>query len=107
MKIYIVSHYWDNGESYEDYRSFEEHFHFSTLEKASKFFQEKTTSFEGKWKLSCKELDTQNSELIEETSYNECHSTFWDWEDEEDYEPAYSEIENELEELNKLTQLQS
>ena len=38
MKIYIVSHYWDNGESYEDYRDYEDLFHFSTLKKATTFF---------------------------------------------------------------------
>lgn len=79
MKIYIVSHYYDNGESYEDYRDYETHFHFSTLEKANSFFWEKVVSdYEGKWMMVEKTLDTQEEKELETTPYLECHSAWYD-----------------------------
>jgi len=77
MKIYIVSHYWNNGESYEDYRSYEDHFHFSTLKKAMTFFQDKVTSdYEGRYILISKELNTQEEEELAKSAWVKCLSTW-------------------------------
>lgn len=80
MLIYIVSHYWDNGESYEDYDHYEEHKYYSSLELASQSFWRKASEdYEGKYILKSKELDTQGEELLEETPYIECSSVYDNW----------------------------
>ena len=91
MKIYIVSHYWDNGESYEDYRDYEDHFHFSTLKKATTFFWDKVNSdYEGRYTLISKELDTQEEEKLEESAWVNCTSS-WPYDTPEYYEPKDEE----------------
>lgn len=96
MNIYVVSHYYDNGESYEDYREYETHEYYSTLELASSKFQQETCGeYEGQYELSKVELDTQETECIEKTDYHRCHSMLDDYfsDNPEDYMPDdyYSE----------------
>jgi len=79
MKIYVVSHYYDNGESYEDYRDYEDHEYYSTLEKASSAFWSYVTSdYAGRYELARKTLDTQESELLEESAWIECKPYYSD-----------------------------
>lgn len=78
MKIYVVSHYWDNGLSYEDYQDFETHEYYSTYEKAASVFWDCVTSdYEGKYVLFSVELDTQATEELEVSAWITCHSA-WD-----------------------------
>lgn len=78
MKIYVVTHFYDNGESYEDYREYEDHYYYSTFELASALFWEKAASdYEGQYVLSSVELDTQETECLEKTPYLPCSSQ-WD-----------------------------
>lgn len=94
MLIYIVSHYWDNGESYEDYDHYEEHKYYSSLMLASQSFWRKASEdYEGKYTLKSKELDTQGEELLEETPYIECSSVYNNWDNWEESE-IYSQEEN-------------
>lgn len=101
MKIYIVSHYYDNGESYEDYRAYEDHFYYSTLKLATSLFWNKATGdYEGKWMLQSVELDTQKTECLEETSYLPCSSQWEDYFEQDNPEPEDEEC-NDLPDPNK------
>ena len=93
MKIYIVSHYYDNGESYEDYREYEDHLYFSTFKKASSSFWKKVTDdYEGKFILETVELDTQEREILEESPWIKCTS-YYDEEWQGEHEPEYDQLE--------------
>jgi len=103
MIIYIVSHYYDNGESYEDYREYQDYEYYSTFEKASKVFWTYVTSdYEGKYVLKSVVLDTQETTILEESVYLTCHSQWWDLYNQEnlesdyDYCPEYHDDENTL-----------
>lgn len=88
MIIYIVSHYYDNGESYEDYRDFEDHSYYSTFELANTLYWDKVTSdYEGKYVLKSVVLDTQETNILEESVYLTCHSQWWDAYNQENPEP--------------------
>lgn len=89
MKIYIVSHYYDNGESYEDFRDFEDFLYYSTLEQAIRVYWENTCGdYEGKYSLREITLDTQESKLLDESEWVKCNSMIDDYYDslyEDDY----------------------
>jgi hypothetical protein len=92
MKIYVVSHYYDNGESYEDYRDYEDHEFYSTLELASaEFWGRVTEDYEGKWVLRSVELDTQDSEVLEESVWIKC--TGWNPYEQDNPEPDYDDYD--------------
>jgi hypothetical protein len=89
MDIYIVSHYYSNGESYEDYREYEYHEFYSTFEKASEVFWDHVTSdYEGKYELIRKTLDTQEAELLETSAELPCTPCYSrdDWQGDYDYD---------------------
>ncbi len=91
MKIYVVSHYYDNGESYEDYREYEEHKLYSTLQIASEYFWASVVDdYEGKYVLTEWELDTQEKKTLEESAWIKCKPYYNDeWQG--DYEPEYDD----------------
>ena len=92
MKIYVVSHYYDNGESYEDYREYENHELYSTYQKAKdKFWASVVSDYEGKYVLTEWELDTQEKSTLEESAWIKCTS----WYDKQSccYEPDPEEYE--------------
>lgn len=90
MKIYVVSHYYDNGESYEDYRDFEDHSYYSTFELANTLYWDKVTSdYEGKYILKSVVLNTQETNVLEESVYLTCHSQWDDYYNQENPEPDY------------------
>lgn len=94
MKIYVVTHFYDNGESYEDYREYTDYFMFSTEAKAYAFYSEKILSdYEGRYSMYEKELDTQKQTLLEVSPWVECSSlnSCEDWQGE--YEPEYDQLE--------------
>jgi hypothetical protein len=89
MKIYVVSHYYNNGESYEDYREYENHEFYSTLKKAIKaFWDHVTVDYEGKFVLSVKTLDTQEGQKLEESAWVNCTPYYPDeeWQGDPDYD---------------------
>ena len=89
MKIYVVSHYYDNGESYEDCRVYKEYKLYSTLQIASEYFWASVTGdYEGKFILTEIELDTQEKKVLEESVWLEC-KPYYNEEWQEDYEPDY------------------
>ena len=92
MKIYVVSHYYDNGESYEDYREYEEHELYSTYQLGLRTFYDYVESdYEGKLTLTEWELDTQEKKTLEESAWIKCTS----WYDRQSccYEPDPEEYE--------------
>ena len=93
MKIYVVTHFYDNGESYEDYREYIEYAMFSTEGKAYAFYCEKILSdYEGRYSIFEWELDTQAKTLLEESPWVKCTSYYreqWQGEYEPEYEPEY------------------
>lgn len=91
MKIYTVSHYYDNGESYEDYREYEDILYYSTLNKAWSVFWEKVTSnYEGIIRLKELTLDTQEAITLEESVWIDCKNS-WDYPSEPDYMDNYDD----------------
>lgn len=91
MKIYIVTHFYNNGESYEDYREYIEYFMFSTEGKAYSFYCEKILSdYEGRYSVFEWELDTQDKTLLEESPWVKCSPMYNcdDWQG--DYEPEWN-----------------
>lgn len=93
MKIYVVSHYYDNGESYEDYREYENHELYSTYQKAKdKFWASVISDYEGKYVLTEWELDTQEKSILEESTWIKCKPWYNDeWQG--DYEPDYEDYD--------------
>ena len=90
MKIYVVTHFYDNGESYEDYREYIEYTMFSTEGKAYAFYCEKILSdYEGRYSIFEWKLDTQERALLEESPWVKCSPMYScdDWQG--DYEPEY------------------
>lgn len=91
MKIYTVNHYYDNGESYEDYKEYEDILYYSTLDKAWSIFWEKVTSdYEGIIKLKELTLDTQEVITLEESVWIDCKSSC-DYPSELDYIGNYDD----------------
>lgn len=89
MKIYVVTHFYDNGESYEDYREYTDYFMFSTEAKAYAFYCEKILSdYEGRYSMYEKELDTQKQTLLEVSPWVACSSI-------NQYEPCFEDYESE------------
>lgn len=94
MKIYIVTHFYDNGESYEDYREYTDYFMFSTEDKAYAFYCEKILlDYEGRYSMYEKELDTQKQTLLEVSPWVECSSMYQYEPCFEDYEPCLEDYE--------------
>lgn len=94
MDIYIVSHYYNNGESYEDYREGETHEFYSSFEKASKaFWNYVCDNYEGKFVLIRKTLDTQEAECLEESVWIKCSPWYCQEEWQGEYEPEYDQLE--------------
>lgn len=90
MKIYVVKHFYDNGESYEDYREYEDTWLYSTYQKAANFFWASVVGdYEGKYTLIEWELDTQKRTKLEESAWVPCTS----WYDEQSDE-YFSDPEN-------------
>ncbi len=90
MKIYVVTHFYDNGESYEDYRGYEEHKLYSTYQLGLRAFYDSVESdYEGKFTLTEWELDTQERYLLEESAWVEC-KPYYNEEWQGDYEPEYN-----------------
>jgi hypothetical protein len=91
MRIYVVSHYYDNGESYEDYREYENHELYSTYQKAKdKFWASVVGDYEGKYVLTEWELDTQKKSTLEESAWVPCkpwYNDVWQGDPEPDDEP--------------------
>lgn len=81
MKIYVVSHYYDNGEKYEDFRDYEDFLYYSTLEQAIRVYWEKTScdAYEGRYTLKEITLDTQEEKILEKSKFIHCSSQFDDW----------------------------
>lgn len=94
MKIYVVTHFYDNGESYEDYREYEEHKLYSTYRKAQEeFWASVVSDYEGKYVLTEWELDTQEKKTLEESAWIKCTS----WYDNQNCcEPNPEEYEYDL-----------
>lgn len=91
MKIYTVNHYYNNGESYEDYREYEDILYYSSFKNASKVFWEKVTSdYEGIIRLKELTLDTQETTTLEESAWIDCKSS-WDYPSEPDYMDNYDD----------------
>lgn len=91
MKIYTVNHYYNNGESYEDYREYEDILYYSTLDKAWSVFWEKVTSdYEGIFYLKELTLDTQKTKVLEGSVWIDCKSS-WDYPSEPDYIGNYDD----------------
>lgn len=91
-KIWIISHYYDNGESYEDYAEFQSHEFYSTFNKAyGAYCNHVFSDYEGKYYLIEKTLDTQEGLILEESPIIECTSQ-WDSYFEE-YEPTQDDYE--------------
>lgn len=73
MKVYAVTHYWNNGESYEDYDHYEETRLFSTYEKANTFYWDKVTSdYEGYYSFYEWGLDTNEQTPLDESPHIAC-----------------------------------
>ena len=101
MKIYVVSHFYDNGESYEDYRDYEDHKLYSTLQIALEHFWASVESdYEGKYVLTEWELDTQEKNQLEESAWIKCEPWYNDeWQggyepDDEDYDCSPDPMES-------------
>lgn len=88
MEIYIVSHKYDNGESFEDKCFYEDRQHFSTKEKAIQYYNSKITAeYIGSYSIIKVPLDSPESKEDEicKTEYKYCP-------------PAYLLANQELEE---------
>lgn len=89
MKIYVVTHFYDNGESYEDYREYTDYFMFSTEAKAYAFYCDKILlDYEGRYSMYEKELDTQKQTLLEVSPWVKCSSMY-------PYEPCLEDYESD------------
>lgn len=87
MKIYVVIHFYDNGESYEDFRDYEDVYYYSSLEIATRVFWENICGYyEGKYSLREITLDTQESKLLDESEWVKCNSMIDDY-----YESLYED----------------
>lgn len=79
MFIYIVKHLYDNGEHYEDYREYEDYEMFSSFSRAKHVYWLRVSndeSYEGKYQLIKWELDTQKSEVLDESPWVSCSSAY-------------------------------
>lgn len=84
MKIYVLRHCYDNGESfYEDRRDYEIDAFFSTQEKAEAAYKEAIArDYVGSWALMETETDTGCPAVyhtLMETPYRKCPSQWDEW----------------------------
>lgn len=75
MKIYVLTHYWDNGEKYEDYREYESSSYYSTLKLVAEAYWNETRDYEGSFTLFSVELDTQKKVTLIESEWVPCTSS--------------------------------
>lgn len=109
MKIYLIKWDYDNGLTYEDYRTGVMYYMYSTLCLAEKaYYAFIYYEYEGKYTLIEKTLDTQEEKILEESPWRNCspECPYYPWEDEDidydaqAYDPfynkglAYSELYN-------------
>ena len=115
MVIYVVIHYYDNGESYEDYREYQDSYLFSTENKASTFYWERVINeYEGQYKLFKWELDTQVRHELEASVYLKCRSMYdtddyynYNNTDYNGYEYNISDDYSEYDDYNYITEIQA
>ena len=98
MKVYYITHYYDNGESYEDYREYEDTQLYSDINNANSIYWAKVVSdYNGKYIFGEWEIDSQNKTILEESVYIKCKSCYEDVDyenvDYEDYYPDYNDSE--------------
>lgn len=75
MKIYTVTHYYNNGESYEDYREYVDVWYYSALEYAQIIFSEFVAKgYGGQFVLKEVTLDSQEVNILEKSEYVRCIS---------------------------------
>lgn len=77
MKVFVLTHYLDNGEEYpEDRMTWEEHYYFSSEEMlcASYSLDDYEDKEFGRWKAEAIELNTQKTEVLWKTEWKHCRS---------------------------------
>ena len=86
-KIYAVYHYWDNGQNWEDLRSYEEVKLFSSYELAERYYFIKTyDDYVGYYKIVMWVLDTNEQSTILESSWRDTEDCYsYGIEEEEEY----------------------
>lgn len=90
MKIYVVNYFWDNGESYEDYREYTSYHLFSSLRKAeSYYYLHVVEEYEGRYSLIEWELDTQEKRVLDQSPYRECSPSYSNYDDYDSPDPEY------------------
>lgn len=95
MKIWIIKHCYDNGESYEDYRDYERYEFYSTFNKAYKAYCEHLLSdYKGRYYLIEKTLDTQEEFELEKSPWINCSSQWDTYLD--DCRPSQEDYESEI-----------
>lgn len=75
MKVFVLTHYLDNGEEYpEDRMEWEEHYYFSSEEIlcASYSLDDYESKEMGSWKAEAIELNTQETEVLWKTDWKSC-----------------------------------
>lgn len=70
MKIYVLTHLYDNGLSYEDKMNFEDNYYYSSLEVLN--MNKPAASTQGMWIAKEIELDTQETKTIWQTEWIPC-----------------------------------
>lgn len=103
MKVYCVTHLYDNGESYEDRCDYEVNMLYETLDAAKEIYWSSVfREYEGEYILYEWELDTQNRVILEKSPYVTCKPSYlydecdeYDGDDCMDYQydnpdPSYS-----------------
>lgn len=86
MKVFVLTHYLDNGEEYpEDRMEWEEHYYFSSEEMlcASYSLDYYKSKEMGSWKAEAIELNTQETKVLWKTDWKSCRSLD-DYDDEFD-----------------------
>lgn len=76
MKVWIVSHFWDNGEKYrEDLEEYQDYKIFSTYEKAMDYYCGCICpEYIGRYTLDGYEVDTHEIEQLEKSPWVDCPS---------------------------------
>lgn len=105
MKVWIVSHFWDNGEKYrEDLLEYQDYKIFSTYQKAMDYYCSCIIpAYIGQYILDEYEVDTHEVMQLEKSPWEDCPCQYPDYEPEyEPEEPDYdtSELEDKLDEYH-------
>lgn len=93
MKVWIVSHFWDNGEKYrEDLLEYQDYKIFSTYQKAMDYYCSCIIpAYIGQYILDEYEVDTHEVMQLEKSPWEDCPCQYPDHEPE--YEPDESDYE--------------